>query len=582
MKEFPAEAMHKIGESEKQNGDVFGAGASSYSMSQQTTTSDDVDLKCKERVCDSETENETETEESFENRSFPQQRFSPAISRHPKNDVTHKPKPIKVLPHGDDAPRPTSQLQSNFTKTGAVFKDVNASFRFASNDVTMLSDERPSSAKSDSAVTSRDATMTSSKVTSGASVDVDLLRSHSVESRIRSFHNVSVNPTSKRFTLQSRSEHPIGRSGQLTSDGAFVGKMQSAFVKNQQTPPVTSANAHLLRTSSPRSSGAVPVAIASKPKEAMATTASGNAHNLLRLMSNPLQLGGQLGVTSQANIVGGSQLSTVLMAGAPITPGSIAIVNPNEKQTSGVAATSTGSQTPSVQQPQVVTLLRQASNMQQPQFVALNANASRQPTQIQYILPTVTLQAAPGGNKVAGLVQMQLPGAQLPAANLQLIQTPTSGLQLVNSMPQLQLVQGGQAGNLQLIQQLSSQAQQLQFVQASSQASNNSAVNVQYVKQASNSAAAALTSRPHNNNNNVTAASRSTLARTMTSQSDLKGTSGSRAVQLKVPLTQTMPMLTKALSAGQSESDIVYKFYISDQAQYMSNAYRVQSAPWLF
>ena len=562
MKEFPAAAMHKIGESEKQDGGLFGQSASSSAPSQAASASDDVDLKCKERVCDSETENETEADD-FENRAFPQQRFSPAISRQAKSDVTFKPKPIKVMPPGDESPhvRIAGHVHSHFIKTGAVFKDVS-SFRppqssNASDDVTGLSDERPGSAKSDSAVAGREVT---SLAVLGNS---DLLRSSSVEasgkSRIRSFHNVTVNPGAKRLVLQSNSEHPIGRSGQLTADGAFVSKMQSAFAKSQ--PPSSSALPASVVTSSlqSRSASAAPVAIASKPKqEAAATSGAAGAQPLLRLMSNPLQVG----VASQANVVNASQLSTVLMAGAPLTPGSIAIVSPNEKQTN--ASRANGSQTPSAQtQPQVVTLLRQAPNVQQPQFVALNPAASRQPAQIQYILPTVTLQA--GGSKVAGLVQMQLPGTQLPAANVQLIQTPTSGLQLVNSMPQLQVLQSGQTGNLQLVQPLPTQAQQLQVLQTTSQ-TNNGSLNVQYLKQTSQMrGATANNNKDASSSNQASSSNRASLHRAVTSQTsqgDAKTSSNgsaSRNNSIKVPLTLSMPMLTKALSASQSEFQLIPK-----------------------
>ena len=188
---------------------------------------------------------------------------------------------------------------------------------------------------------------------------------------------------------------------------------------------------------------------------------------------------------------------------------------------------------------QVVTLLRQAPNVQQPQFVALNPAASRQPAQIQYILPTVTLQA--GGSKVAGLVQMQLPGTQLPAANVQLIQTPTSGLQLVNSMPQLQVLQ-------------------------TTSQTNNGSLNVQYLKQTSQMrGATANNNKDAASSNQASSSNRASLHRAVTSQTsqgDAKTSSNgsaSRNNSIKVPLTLSMPMLTKALSASQSEFPLIPK-----------------------
>ena len=124
---------------------------------------DEVDLKCKERVCDSETETENEDAPN-ESSAFLQQRFSPGVMlRHQESDVTtYKPKPIKiqqptverVLKVKDESqPLRLPVNASMFQKTGAVFKDVGVKSRagvLSQQDAADVS--RPSSTKSDSAV----------------------------------------------------------------------------------------------------------------------------------------------------------------------------------------------------------------------------------------------------------------------------------------------------------------------------------------------------------------------------------------------------------------------------------------------
>lgn len=57
--------------------------------------SSEIDLKCKEKVTDSDTESQSDAEPLLENKTFPQQRFSPVKSTS-SNEVTCRPKPIKA------------------------------------------------------------------------------------------------------------------------------------------------------------------------------------------------------------------------------------------------------------------------------------------------------------------------------------------------------------------------------------------------------------------------------------------------------------------------------------------------------
>uniref|UniRef100_A0A2S2R6V4 Putative transcription factor capicua n=1 Tax=Sipha flava TaxID=143950 RepID=A0A2S2R6V4_9HEMI len=57
--------------------------------------SSEIDLKCKEKVTDSDTESQSDAEPLHENKTFPQQRFSPVKSTS-SSEVTCRPKPIKA------------------------------------------------------------------------------------------------------------------------------------------------------------------------------------------------------------------------------------------------------------------------------------------------------------------------------------------------------------------------------------------------------------------------------------------------------------------------------------------------------
>lgn len=107
-----------------------------------------IDLKCKEKVTESDTESQSDDESLIENKAFPQQRFSSVMKITPSNEVTHRPKPIKVHPcsnsqvsfpiglnNNSNSPSTNSgsghflrplPTGSTFQPTGAVFKDVHS------------------------------------------------------------------------------------------------------------------------------------------------------------------------------------------------------------------------------------------------------------------------------------------------------------------------------------------------------------------------------------------------------------------------------------------------------------------------
>ncbi|GIX78817.1 protein capicua homolog [Caerostris extrusa] len=123
-----------------------------------------IDLKCKEKVSESDTESQSDDESLIENKAFPQQRFSPVMKPSSSIEVTHRPKPIKAHPCSTSQvpfsissssnnsnhtlsspgnghfhrPLPTA---SNFQPTGAVFKDVHSPKVHAADAFTAFSVE---------------------------------------------------------------------------------------------------------------------------------------------------------------------------------------------------------------------------------------------------------------------------------------------------------------------------------------------------------------------------------------------------------------------------------------------------------
>ena len=110
----------------------------------------EIDLKCKEKVTDSDSESQSDVETSLENRSFPQQRFSPVSSKN-STDVTYRPKPIKaIIPTSDSTTKYSATSSSNtlsyyspvnpsgitgFQPTGGAFKTMPVSPKVGKNEV---------------------------------------------------------------------------------------------------------------------------------------------------------------------------------------------------------------------------------------------------------------------------------------------------------------------------------------------------------------------------------------------------------------------------------------------------------------
>uniref|UniRef100_A0A8W8KR95 HMG box domain-containing protein n=1 Tax=Magallana gigas TaxID=29159 RepID=A0A8W8KR95_MAGGI len=417
-------------------------------------------LICHEQVSDSETDSQTEEDvpmESKINKAFPQQRFSP--SNQP-TDVAFRPTPIKKLPEGQPKvvqssvpgagldlveliPRPSS-VGSGFQPKGAVFRAKTAHSRMASTG-SVLEGSHP---KHDN--TPR------------------LCQQPPVKMGNMKIHNITMTTQDQQLIVSTTTETMIGKQN---GKGQVIGKATKSKQRNnsQQVPiqpavtppsqyqskPVTSSNVQLIAPNQTIATNVVqnsmvmstfstmgkpittPVPIASKPIVSMqqahiaaTTTLKAGVPNI-----QPIQSGSNNGVKG---------MSTFVLQNIPASQ--YAILNPQNLGSPVAVSKALSTSVSTIQTNQVsggfITTLRNIAPPQnhqsQPQPTpttiytnlvqikstnqtaatpsVLNAvtsqPASLQPTQIQYILPSVRLET-PNGGKVQNLLQMALPGGQV-------------------------------------------------------------------------------------------------------------------------------------------------------------------------
>ncbi|XP_056013181.1 protein capicua homolog isoform X5 [Ostrea edulis] len=434
-------------------------------------------LICHEHVSDSETDSQTEEEvpvESKMNRVFPQQRFSPSNQ---STDRAFRPTPIKKIPEGqpkmvqssipgagldlaEHIPRPSS-VGSGFQPKGAVFRAKASHLRMASTGSVLDGHH----AKHDN--TPR------------------LCQQPPVKVGNMKIHNITMTTQDQQLIVSTTTETVIGKQN---GKGQVIGKVTKSKQRNNsqqvpiqpavtppsqyQTKPVTSSNVQLIAPSQTIATNVVqnnmvmstfstmgkpittPVPILSKPIVSMQ-----QAH-----IATPTTL--KTGVPNIQQIQPGSNngvkgMSTIVLQNIPASQ--YAILN-TQNIGSPVAVTKAITTTVStIQTNQVsggfITTLRNIAPPQnhqsQPQptpttiytnlvqikstnqtaampsmLNAVNSQAGLQPTQIQYILPSVRLET-PNGGKVQNLLQMALPGGQVQQGQANLLQPQQQQQQIV-------------------------------------------------------------------------------------------------------------------------------------------------------
>ncbi|XP_061164260.1 protein capicua homolog isoform X1 [Saccostrea echinata] len=416
-------------------------------------------LICHEHVSDSETDSQTEEDVPTENKinkAFPQQRFSP--SNQP-TDIAFRPTPIKKLPEGqpkvvqssipgagldlaEHIPRPSS-VGSGFQPKGAVFRAKTAHSRMASTGSVL----EGSHAKHDS--TPR------------------LCQQPPIKVGNMKIHNITMTTQNQQLIVSTTTETVIGKQN---SKGQVINKVTKSKQRNNsqqvpiqpavtpplqyQTKPVTSSNVQLIAPNQTIATNMVqnnmvmptfstmgkpittPVPIASKPIVSMQqahiatpTTLKAGVPNIQQIQTSPNN--GVKGMStivlqnipaSQYTILNTQNIGSPVAVTKAITT-SVSTIQTN--QVSGGFITtlrniappqnhqSQPSQTPTTIYTNLVQLKSTNQTAATPSVLnAVNSQPGLQPTQIQYILPSVRLET-PNGGKVQNLLQMALPGGQV-------------------------------------------------------------------------------------------------------------------------------------------------------------------------
>ncbi|KAL4229580.1 hypothetical protein ACF0H5_012618 [Mactra antiquata] len=478
---------------------------------------DAIDLNCPEHVSDSETDS-TPEDDMIENRSFPQQRFSPVMKPISSSDITYRPKPIKRIPESgkggahspvsvghqnfsnQQIPRPSSN-GSNFQPTGAVFKAQGKQTRFLSTG--SVQDLRSSNFYEHSSGSQRGESVSSARVINQTQMKI---------------HNITMDHhgSEQKIVMSSNMETPFGnqngRGGPIIGKFSQRGPIKPAPIQRQTTTAapsilqqtlqnsrvVTATALHAIQSSQQQShvnqqlnsrnsviptftTTGKPISAPVHSQSLQQTSVQGNfstsmatanvqpqtilpsASSAVKNVGGTILLQGipasQYGmiigsqplpsptVTKPLSVAGSTQYFTTSV---PNFVPSIA-ASPNQ----GVA-TPTATMAPPTVLTNFIIKPGQAGQTIQP---ALNSPSPAQPltptysqqvqpTHVQYILPSIRMQTPQQGGKLQNhVIQMALPGTQIPQGSIQLTFAGNQNSTTAQSVQQVQVspqqVQGG-------------------------------------------------------------------------------------------------------------------------------------------
>ena len=430
-----------------------------------TKDSDDegMDLNCQEHVSDSETDSTHEDDNLIENRAFPQQRFSP-VMKHTPSEIPYRPKPIKRIldsaTKGDPSspaggiinhqsysdgliPRPSSN-GSNFQPKGAVFKAQTKTRFMSTGSVADLHqqgfNEYASQVQRGTSVSSARAGLQQPvklhNITMSTGAEQKIIMSSNTETTLGS-QNGRAGPIVGKFP--QKANKPVGKAS-VQMAGQPVLLQQVAVT--QYSKPLTTA-VHILASSQPMISNAGQV------NNSVATTFSTTASPISAVRPQSITVQPQ---TPTASLKGGtlviqgipaSQYNLLVSTPNLMSPTSsrISTISPASSATQYVATTLQSSpqitRTNSIGSPQVLTSYvikpNQTSQpgLSSPPTQSISpaySQPSMQPTHVQYILPSVRMQAPVHGGKIQNhVIQMALPGTAVPPGSIQLTFTGTPG-----------------------------------------------------------------------------------------------------------------------------------------------------------
>ena len=427
-------------------------------------------------MSDSETDS-TPEDDMIENKAFPQQRFSPVMKRHGIT-TPYRPKPIKGIPDSSgnrgpkspvgvvagqqnfsdrQIPRPSSN-GSNFQPTGAVFKAKTKHTRYMSTG------------------SMQDINSTHYEHVGGRTERVGSTRNPNQPVKI---HNITMATGSEqRIIMSSNLETTVGQNNRVlmgkysnkkplpvtTTQSILQQTLQSGPQSNRPITTTTlqilaSPHAASVSNSNAGESSVVPTfTTVGKPISAPGLKAALQQSSAVTMSGQPHAI---LPNTSTANLknVGG----TILLQGIPTSQYGMIISSPNlasptinkVNQVSSTGSTqyfsglqnivpSVASQAQTVisqsmpQQAMFTNFIVKPNQSMQPNVNTSSRGQTIQPTQVQCLLPSLRMNAQQQGNHV---IQMALPGNQLPQGCIQLTFTGNQGASPPQSVAQLQQVQ---------------------------------------------------------------------------------------------------------------------------------------------
>ena len=407
-------------------------------------------------MSDSETDSTHEDEVLIENRAFPQQRFSP-VMKHTSSEIPYRPKPIKrvlessgkgdhrspaggIMSHQTYTdgllPRPSSN-GSNFQPKGSNFQPkAQTKTRFMS--AGSVADLNQQSINDYAAQIQRGSSVSSAKA--GTQQPVKL-------------HNITMSTggPEQKIIMSSNTETTLGNQiGRGPIVGKFPQKANKAGGKpsvqvagqplllqpmsvSQYNQPLTTA-VHIVASSQPMVSNAGH--ITNSVTTTYATTASPISTARQNVSIQPQTPTASLkGVGGTFVIQGLSQYNLLVSTPSLMSP-TITKIAPIPASSGSHYVTTTLQSNPqhsrshSVTAPTVLTnyVIKPNQTSQPglssppaPSISPAYSQPSVQPTHVQYILPSVRMQAPAQGGKVQNhVIQMALPGTVVPQGSIQL------------------------------------------------------------------------------------------------------------------------------------------------------------------
>ncbi|XP_052258795.1 protein capicua homolog isoform X2 [Dreissena polymorpha] len=454
----------------------------------QSSDVDAIDLNCQEQVSDSETDS-TPEDEMIENKVFPQQRFSPVMKPMNSSDITHRPKPIKHIPESGsggasnsvgvlsvqtvlaDRPirRPSSN-GSNFQPTGAVFKAKPSRF-LSTGSVQDLHNTQ----YEHSNISQRGESVSSTRnighqqirlhnIIMSTDSDQKIILSTNTETALGKSNN-GRGPIMGKFSQKPTPQHTSQSRAQTTAPSILqqtlqtgttslkaVSGIQISGISTQQMNTRTTVVPTYTTIGTPLSAAGIPTTFQQNFTIGNFTTSTANVqHTQAANSSATLKSVGNTIVFQPA-----TQYGMLLPSPSVSTPTLLAVAGSNQflntslqNIVASVASSGQATPTQTMAPPTVLQIIKPGQAGQTHQQPMNSPSPGQtvnpgllQPTHVQYILPSIRMQAAQQGTGLQNqVIHMALPGTQFQPGSIQLTFTGNQANSPAQCMAQVQHVQ---------------------------------------------------------------------------------------------------------------------------------------------